>query len=235
MPVKQVSPHYKTYVKEALTQALRNAFQLYPDDLVKKHTKVDVDFPLKKVDYPAIVVRFYERTIKNAGIGHREYLELPDVPGRFVRYKHIIYSGDIEFAVYAESSLDRDLISDALIHTLTMAETTVYTNQFLERIYDQDPDTNPISAGHFVNLNTDSIQGFGESQVAAPWQPEDVLVYQTAYRLGIMGEVYSLTPTPTTYGKVEKVERYPYMPANHEPVPNPNPEDPTPWDGDNDW
>lgn len=221
---------YKTYVKEALVEAFRAVFAAHPDDILRK-TKVGIDFPTTESMYPAIVVRFYERSITNAGIGHFEMLDDPENPGRYLRYKHYLYQGDIEFAVYALSSYDRDLISDSIVQTLAMGDLEPYSDQFLDRIYNSDPAVEPASLDHFINLNTDTIQGFGETQALAPWQPEDLLVYQTSYRIGIHGEFYSRTPPVVNYGLVEKVESYPYMPADGETKPSPNPEDPAPWEG----
>lgn len=234
--IQQETIRYKTWVKQSLVEALRVVFATH-EDLMLRKTNIGIDFPFTETEYPAIVVRFYERTIKNAGVAHFELIEIPEGSGQYARYKHYLYEGDIEFAVYALSSYDRDLISDSLVQTLTMGDTESYTNQFLNRIYSPDPNvddqkndgTYVAATDHFINLNTDVISGFGESQTVAPWQPEDVLVYQTSYRINIHGEFYSRTPTSQTFGLVERVETYPYMGTLGEPVPNPNPEDPAPW------
>jgi hypothetical protein len=213
IPIQTVQ--YKTYVKEALVEALRNAFTGHPDELLAK-VNIGIDYSLEELDYPQIVVRFYERSIKNAGVGHQEWFETAEGTGRYVRFKHMLYTGDIEFAVYALSSYDRDLISDSIVQILTMGDIEPYTNAFLERIYSPNPTTEPVSIEHFINLNTDEIMGFGETQTPAPWGPEDVLVYQTAYRIGIFGEFYSRMPEPQPdYGLVERVDSFPY-PADEE-------------------
>lgn len=152
------------------------------------------------------------------------------LPPRYIKHKHYLYQGDIEFAVYALSSYDRDIISDSLVQTLAMADTESYTNSLLNRLYEADPLTDPGSLYHYINLNTDEISGFGESQVPAPWQPEDVLVYQTSYRIAIHGEFYSRTPDIDGVALVEEIQTYPYMPAGGETKPDPNPEDPAVWD-----
>lgn len=416
---------YKTYIKETMVKALREVFQSHPDPILAG-TKITIDYSFKKLSYPAIVVRFYERSIKNAGVGHYEWLQTPEQIGdqetwfdnfkgtkssldyveingsypsdgvipstefyiipfipdnspdagthteifwendeqitirsavrtsyentsgaaygeveftatemivrvkfrpddgmtitlsetsgdlptsdsiywldvryinneisatvydrdplldtaiplrttaamvsedqfidldgqgkisleavntvagtssikkfranklntvlepRYIKHKHYLYQGDIEFAVYALSSYDRDLISDSLVQTLAMADTEAYTDSFLQRIYEADPLTDPGSVNHYINLNTDEIQGFGESQAPAPWQPEDVLLYQTSYRIAIHGEFYSRTPDQDAYGLVEEIDTYPYL-SPIEEKPDPNIEDPAPW------
>lgn len=240
IPIQTI--RYKTYVKEALVEALRAAFIGHPDELLAG-TQIGIDFPLTENDYPMIVVRFYERQIKNAGVAHQEWFQTTENSGRFVRFKHYLYNGDIEFAIYALSSYDRDLIADTVVQILTMGDIETYTNAFLNRIYAPDPVTEPTSLEHFINLNTDQIMGFGETQTPAAWQAEDVMVYQTAYRIGIFGEFYSRTPEPQPdYGLVERVDQFPYM--DGDPVPDPgwrgpdgeygtadDQEDPNPWQG----
>lgn len=218
---------YKSYLKEALTEALRSVFAGHADALFRD-TKVTIETPFTEAHYPAIVIRFYERQIKNAGIAHEEFFPDPNYTGdtpaetRYIRYRHNFYSGDVEFAIYALSSYDRDLLSDSLVQILTMADIESYTNQFLARIYHPNLTTDPYAQEHMVNINTDVLSGFGETQAPAPWQPEDVLVYQTAYRIGVFGEFYSRTPAVNNYGLLEKIDIFPYMPAAGEVQPDPD-------------
>lgn len=218
---------YKTYLKEALVEALRPVFSSHTDPNFRD-VKVTIETPFSEAHYPSIVIRFYERQIKNAGIAHEEFFPDPNATGetpattRYIRYRHTFYSGDVEFAIYALSSYERDLLSDSIVQVLNMGDIEAYTNQFLSRIYRPDTDIDPYAAEHMVNLNTDVISGFGETQAPAPWQPEDVLVYQTAYRIGVFGEFYSRTPVSTNYGLLEKVDVFPYMPADNEVQPDPD-------------
>lgn len=140
---------------------------------------------------------------------------------RMHKFNHYFYDGDIEFAIYALSSYDRDLISDTLIQTLAMGKISEWPAGFTDTI--ANPNTNPAipaTIDHTFTLNTDTIQGMGESQQAAPWQPEDVLVYQTGYRVGVTGSFYSPTPeVGSGIGLVERIETYPY--SDGEAAPNP--------------
>lgn len=239
-PVQTI--RYATYLKEAICEALASVFASHADPFFR-NTKVTIETPFTEAAYPAIVVRFYERNIRNAGISHYEWFADPNAIDRLIPYRHILYTGDIEFAIFALSSYERDLLGDSVMQILTMGDIEVYTNQFLQRIYTADPAIEPASVDHMINVNTDSIDGMGESQAPAPWQPEDVLVYQKAYRLGVFGEVYSRTPSLENYGLVEKVDTFPYMPAAGEVRPEPDhpgPDgvygtgddqpDPAPWD-----
>jgi hypothetical protein len=67
---------YKTYLKEAIVEALQNAFVGHPDDLLRS-TEVVIEFPMTEAEYPAVVVRFYGRSVNQAGVAHHEFLEVP--------------------------------------------------------------------------------------------------------------------------------------------------------------
>lgn len=216
---------YKTYIKESVVQALRNVFNAHVDDLLRR-THVTIEYPNEQAAYPAIIVRFFERDIHNAGIGHYEIIP---VNGNDFRFKHYFYTGDIEFAIHALSSYDRDLIADSLVQTLGMGDLTEYTNRFFTKIYDDDPQEVPAAEYNYINLNTDVISGFGETQAPAAWLAEDTLVYQTSYRIGIAGEFYSLPPDDTgAVGYVEEVDQYPYI-EDIEDIPTGNEADPAIW------
>ncbi len=225
---------YKTYIKRALTEAFRNVFAHHPDTLLER-TKVTIDYPRSESDYPCLIVRLFERDIKNAGIAHEEHLlgdgseEAPDSAGHW-RFKHYFYHGDLEFAVYGLSSKDRDLISDTVVQTIGMGDLAAYTNEFFDRIYpDETASAYPDSIWHYINIDSDELQGFGETQAAVPWGSEDDLMYQTSYRVKVFGEFYSVPPhMPAEL--VRQVIQYPYI-AGVEPTPQGNPDDGGAWIG----
>jgi hypothetical protein len=222
---------YKTYVKQALVEALQNVFKLHPDKILAK-TKIGIDFPVTELDYPMIIIRFLGRSVYNAGVGHIETLPDKVDPTKFHKFKHNLYKGDIEFAIYTLSSYDRDLIGDSLVQIISMGDLESYSNEFFKRIYDYNyPNDAYTPNTHYININTDQINDFGETQGLAPWMPEDVYVFQSSYRVGIFGEFYSRIVDNVSYGLVEKVETYPYRSQfDPEPLPNPNPLDPSPWE-----
>lgn len=225
----QETARYKTYLKETFVEALRSAWTSHPDATVKK-TKIDIEYPLDRMSYPAIVIRFYERDLPTSGVGHFEYREDPNNDGSYIPYQRMMYHGDVEFMVLGLSSLDRDIVSDALVQTIKFSEVTTEGRVFRARIFNVDEVSEPYSTQHFVNVNLDNLQGFGETQGMAPWMPEDVLVYQVAYRMPVMGELLSPDPENQSFGLIEKVEQYPYMPIVGEERPDPDPETGiTPW------
>lgn len=215
LPEKTVK--YKTYIKTALVEALRPVFANHLDPKLQ-NTKVTIDFPKEKQNFPSVVIKFYENRIMNAGVGHEETFE--DSDKKVWKFKHSLYRGDIEFAIYALSSLDRDLIADTIVQTIAMGDLAEYTNNFFNRIYPPYPEEVPDSAGHFININSDQIDGIGESTTEVPWNAEDDLIYVSMYRVAVFGEFYSLPPD-MPYEYVSDVFLYPYI-KGVEPRPSTN-------------
>jgi len=203
---------YKTYIKTAAVDALRDVFDHHVDEHLAR-TKVTIDFPRTESDYPSVIVRFFEKEIINAGIGHEELIQLSNADGSYAgtfKFKHYFYKGDIELATYSLSSLDRDLITDSLVQTIAMGDLEAYTNRFFSRIYTSNQQQYPDSASHYININSDNIMGFGETQQNVPWQSEDDLLYLSNYRIPVFGEFYSLPPDlPAPF--IEQVLAYPYL------------------------
>lgn len=205
LPEKTIK--YKTYIKTALVESLKPVFNEHIDPKLRE-TKVVIDMPKERQSFPALVIRLYENEIFNAGVGHEE--AITDVNDKIWKFKHYFYKGNIEFMIYALSSLDRDLIADTIVQTIAMGDLADYTNNFFERIYPADSDAFPDSIGHFININSDKIQGLNETSTPVPWGAENDLSYSTSYRVDIWGEFYSLPPN-TSYEYVSKVFLYPYI------------------------
>lgn len=291
---------YKTYIKTVMVEGLRVVFNAHPDTLLND-TNVSLEYPRTRSKYPAVIVRFYERSLSSAGISHMESIrkDFPvgleaastKVPGAvapgtytyriaammngvetlasnteeitfdlnsevtltwpavanatsyriyrrglrgrhtlftsttptfvdtgavgtdgspYIYYpaRHLYWTGDIELAIYALSSYDRDLISDTLVQTLMMADMSDFTNALSSRVWSPSTVLDPAAELNFVNLNTDKLQPYGETQAPVPWGAEDDQSYQTAYRIGASGEVYSLPDN--AYHVVEEITTYPY-------------------------
>lgn len=214
--IKEQTIKYKTYLLQALIESVQAVFANHPDDLLRYHTNVSMDLPMERAQYPSVVIRFYEREIINMGLGHVEWLQNPN--GMYQPYKHFKYTGDIEFAIYALSSYDRLLLADSITQIATMSDLEYYTNLFGDRIYNDDSED---ALFNFINFNSDRLSGFGETQIMAPWMPEDTLVYQTSYRTDIMGEFYS-RPLEAEYELIENIDVFPYWgPDNDGPDPTP--------------
>jgi hypothetical protein len=229
--LKQYTVQYKTFVKRALVTALGAAFSSHPDPTVA-NSKVAIDSTDDDFHLPAVIIHFYERKLPNAGVGHFEWFPWPldadlTAPGnvQWVRYQHRLYQGDIEFEIFGETSVDRDLLADALVETFAMIETSSAGQTFIGHFYN-GIQSMPYGLWHFATLNTDDITGYGENTNPPPWSPEDDLIYQTSYRVPIFGEFYSYTPEhPDTEHVIDEVDVYPWVPGM-----DPPPQDAAPGD-----
>lgn len=162
-----------------------------------------------KLDTPEPTATILPRAYGSLAPGTYYYRVTATSPSQAIKFKHYYYTGDIEFSVYALTSLDRDLIADSIVQTITMGQLQDYTNNFFERVYTTTQQV-PDSALHFINVNADQLQGFGDTESQTPWGAEDDLIYQTSYRTGVFGELYSLPPT-LSYALIRQVFLYPYI------------------------
>lgn len=230
----QQTLQYSLFIKRALKESLLAAFANHPSPTVQK-AKVELDFQMDRWILPAVLIKFYERKLPNAGVGHVEYLPSPTDPNpnnptEFIKYYHRMYSGDVSFEVYGQTSVDRDLVRDAFIETIGMNDATLSGSNFLARFYNDMTQT-PYGLWHFPALMWDDITGYGEQTMLAPWRPEDGLVYQVTYRVPIFGEFYSNTPTlPSSNKLLAEVDLYPWV-EGLDPPPDQHPISQYP----NDW
>ena len=212
--VEQIKPkygsqqtlQYKTFLKRTMVEALQDGFSEYEDPTLKK-TKIGIDYTTDRADFPSIVVKFYGKTLKNAGVGHIEWINTEKEPGVYTAYHHTMYQGDISFEVYGLSSLDRDVVTDAIVEVVQMIYDTIGKS--------------PYSESHFITVNTDLLSEYGETQTIAPWIPEDTFVYQCEYRVPIFGEFYSKTPNIPGTSLVGEVDIYPWDETDTAVTPDP--------------
>jgi hypothetical protein len=230
----QETIRYSTYIKTAVTEALREPFANHIDDLLQT-TNVGIEYPKTQVDYPAVLVKFYEREINPVGVGGGEmWIDLSHIDEDFVgsyRFKKSFYWADLEFEIQGLSSVDRDLIGDSVVQIIQMGQLASYTNSFFERIYPTEADMQnsyPDSVWHYISINTDKVSGFGEQAAPTPWGSEDDLIYKKSYRVPVFGEFYSIPPDAPA-GFVEAVHAYPYI-EGVDAVPTGDPEDDGEWD-----
>jgi hypothetical protein len=239
---------YKTHLKSAVQVGLSRVFKAHPDHQLRTSAdgrtgpKITLENPHTQADYPTVVIRYYGRRVERMGVGHEELIFVHDDDEVPVKMFHNIYEGDVELAVSALSSYDRDLMADTLVQTITMGSLEAWTNNLFDVIYpgyvypltdaaaDGYPaDGYPDSHWHYVTINTDRIQEFGETQVPTPWKSEDQ-VYNVSLRFGVLGEFYSVPPSGTVEGNefIEQVTVYPWI-KDLEDVPEGDPAITTEW------
>lgn len=174
---------YKRLIKRTLVSALRTVFSdEYPDPQLR-NLYVSLDHPLKREQFPAIIVNYEESSVSNAGVGHVEEIFNEDY--LVVPLKHFRFRGKLRFRCYALSPLDRDVLSDSLVELLAFGRLDTLLNKFFEGIYEDVSDTAQIS------IHSDHLDGIGESVSKTLWNAEDVLIYETGYYVECSGGFYS--------------------------------------------
>lgn len=206
--VVQHTVAYRTFLKKACKQAMEQALLNHLDPTVTK-TNVALDFGNGDFILPAVIVKFNEQTLPNAGVGHYEYWPTIEDPDVFIEYQHRLYKGSVQFDVYAKNSVDRDLVADAIIETLAMDEVSAPGEAFITRFYSEIQGASPPGIYHFPTLSLDVITPVPEQTTPPPWAPEDALVYQLGYQVPVFGEFYSyVPPSPKSFGPIEEVDVY---------------------------
>lgn len=232
--IPQRSVSYRTFLKTAFVESLGSVFAVHPDPILKTvvdtagnklaGVTVTVEYPTDMIVYPCIVISWIETSVKNAGVGHIEQIFDPVTSGA-TPFRHAHYAGQIECAIYALSSVDRDLIADSLVQIMRMPDMATYTLQYFNQIFN---DADPTNTLHYINVDTDNIRPIGESVSQVPWGSENELQYKSGYRANVFGEFYSLPPDFVPPGYIADVKVYPYV-IGIDPLPNPDPSNTNPW------
>lgn len=184
--------------------ALRDAFDAnYSRDSQLAGLRVTQNYPLKKIDYPCIVVEYQPQTVMTAGVGHVEWFTDPQ--GRWRKWKHNRFEGTLSLRCFALTTKDRDIIADAIAELIRFGDLDPQLNRFFEVIYPDDADLTAAeaAAGYAYSynafdqlmLNSDQLYSVGNSAQIAPWAPEDVLVYSGGWSTNLHGGYYNVYPT----------------------------------------
>lgn len=186
---------YRRFVVETMVSALRNVFTGdYDRDRQFESLKITQQYPLKKIDYPSIVLEYVDRKVVNAGVGHIEWFN--DNDNILRQWMHSRFEGTLNLNVYGLSPLDRDLLADALVEVIRFGRLDSQLVNLFDTIYG-DPDANYSLQFGQIMFNSDELYGKGNSATLAPWQPEDSLVYSTGYSIELHGGFYNTVITDT--------------------------------------
>src|SRR5574340_570197 len=201
-------------VYENVIPALRDAFDsFYNRERQLVDLRITQDYPLKKIDYPSIVVEYQPQRIVNAGVGHVEWFT--DPYGHFRKWRHSRFEGTLNLRTSGLSTKDRDILSDAVAELVRFGHLDTQLNRFYQKIYPSDYDlqTNANATGTSYSLmlfgqlalDSDQLQAVGNSAQIAPWAPEDLLVYQGGWSCRIHGAYYNSIPT-VDWSRVTRIE-----------------------------
>lgn len=175
--------HYRVFVKRAIVTALRSVFTAEYPDPEFRNMWISTEYPLEKISYPLVIVKFNAGTLMNAGVGHEEMAF--DENGHWTKYYHSRFEGSLELHTYALSSFSQDLLSDSIDDLIRHGKLQTLTNQFYETIFDD------YGNGGQLMLQTDQITDLGVSVGKPFWNPEDTLVYMGGHSMVCHGAFYS--------------------------------------------
>lgn len=197
---------YKRLIKRTLVSALRTVFSNeYPDPQLQ-NLYISVEHPLKREQFPAVIVSYDESSIRNVGVGHVE--ELQDDDFLTIPAKHFMFEGSIRLQCYALSPLDLDVLSDSVFELLAFGRLDALLNKFFDAVFSGVPDSAQIS------VHSDYLSPLGESSMTTYWGSEDGLVYQGGYSIACSGGIYNTVKDDDATNYIEDIVVYgsqPYL------------------------
>ena len=74
-----INTDYKTGLKRQIVESLQTIFDSgFSIPELRGKVKVSLDYPMEEIAYPAVYVTYQEDVIRNAGVGHEEYIYTDD-------------------------------------------------------------------------------------------------------------------------------------------------------------
>jgi hypothetical protein len=150
----------------------------------------------------------------------------PDVTGAVRPWGHRRFNGSLEIVCQAKSTLSRDVLIDAVEEILAFGRLSSSLTGFFSTVYGE-PDA-PYSTLNLtqLHLNTDLIQEGDDTQSAAPWHPEDTLIFEGSLIIPVFGGFYNLAPMDSPAPFIQAVDVITYLEGQ---VPPSDPNDPVSW------
>jgi hypothetical protein len=177
-------------VKSAIVLALRDALQSTTLFDPGQAVYIDLEYPMKQVQYPGIWVQFSLTKLNRSGVGQEITVQDPNtLVWSFVQ--EWTFLGRATMTICALRSIDRDRLSDSLISNIAFArppeilltQPQADTKQYRSLITALDE--NPYVA---MTLNTDVIIPGGQSiSMGTPWK-DDLLTYEDSYSFDMVGQ-----------------------------------------------
>jgi hypothetical protein len=202
-------------LKRAVITALREAFNdtTLLDPGAQVH--IDMEYPLKQIQYPAIWVQFSLSNLRPAGIGHELILKNTDDPNwtNWEPMREWFFDGRVTLTVLSLTSLQRDRISDALTAMLSFSRppTQVITNPSKDTKRFRQLITS-LAENPYVSvaINHGSLTPGGQSVTpGVPWD-EKVMAYEDTLSFEVFGQYNIVFKHDGTYTLRAVAER-PYL------------------------
>ena len=171
----------------------------YPDPQLRD-LYVSTTYPLKRENFPGLIVTYNESSVKNAGVSHAEEIMTEDMFP--IPAKHFMFEGSISIRCVALSPLDLDILSDSVVELLAFGRMDALLNRFFEVVYSELTDSAQIT------FHSDFLSAEGESVMQTEWGSEDGLVYQSGYTVSCSGGFYNSTKDSDISNYVEDIIVY---------------------------
>jgi len=192
-----------TAVREAFTDTGMTILTAASDGTTTPDTPtvyVDLEYPVKEVQYPGVWVQFSITSLKRAGIDHEVSIREDDGTWSLIQEWEV--QGRVTLTLVALKNKDRDRLSDTIVAMIAFsrAPNPVLTNT--------DEDTkerrglktalvnNPYVA---MTLMTDVLYSSGQQTTqGTPWQG-DILAYEDGWSFDLLGSFNAVFRRDGTY------------------------------------
>ena len=173
---------YLSELKTLLTTAVQKTFDSDYPVTEFQNLHVGIEFPIDRVDYPAVWVDFEPAGELHTG-GISQILYTPPVNGLVSPYKVWMFQGHASYTIMALSSLERDRLFDEMVKMLAFGTLDPQRSVFRQTI-----ENNDLIA---TNIDFDRIEQDGATANAGtPWGSDDML-YEITLRVQCIGEFAS--------------------------------------------
>ena len=198
-------------VKRAIVTAVRTAFTdtgmtvmtSADDDTTTTDAQtvyVDLEYPLKEIQYPGVWVQFSITSLKRAGIDHGAVVRNED--GVWCEVQEWEVQGRVTLTIVALKNKDRDRLSDAIIAMLAFSRPP---NLVLTKVNEDAKQYRGLKTALVDNphiamtIMTDTLYPSGQqSTQGTPWQP-DILAYEDGWAFDLIGSFNVLMSREGTY------------------------------------
>ena len=204
-------------VKRAVVMGLREALTRTSITVDGSPVYVDLEYPMKKEQYPGIWVQFSITKLNRAGISHEVWVR--DENLNWTPIQEWYFTGRVTLTIVALKSLERDRIADGVVNMLAFSRgpELVITQQSADTKQYRSLLTalaeNPYVA---VSLNTDVITPGGQNvTMDVPWQ-QDVLAYEDSYSFDLQGN-FNIKFTHDGVYTLSRIDQAPVMDTERPP------------------
>lgn len=168
---------YKMNLKRAMVNSLKFAFNKNHPDTTMKNLYISMEWAERPQQFPAMLVSYQEKRLSNAGAGHMEYVE-----GTLT--KRWSYEGTISVVVFAETTVQRDFITDQFVNMFAFGgldpDSSIFMRYFNE------------NKGLDAQVMSDELFPLAESsQKGTSWGVEDMTLYSAGYSFNVYGTFHS--------------------------------------------